>query len=229
MLPATHASKWSVVGPRVGSCGRRLLVLPLGWMLGLAAVAHAEPPAVIPAAATAPAKIPPRTEAPARPASESPAPASPTGKKRPVLVLDQQHAQAALTPASPSPAPAAAPPPVAASKDPGLTRRVATKQPRLSLAPSAAEIQREIAAERERTGQGEAPGTQRPPSPETASVGDRLQQRATTTPAQDRRWPTASTNTQGAGGSLGPRTLADRKGALQDASGPQQGVIRNRW
>lgn len=245
MLPATHASKRSVVGPRVGSCGRMLLVLPLGWLLGVAGAAQADPPAAVsPAAATAPAPTARRADGSARPATASPAAspvtasptaspaaspaASPTVKKRPVLD-PQRVAQAALSSASPQPAPAAAPQPAAAPKEPGVTRRVATNQPRLSLAPSAAEIQREIAAERERAAQGEAPGTQRPPSPEAASVGDRLQQRATTTPSQDRRWPTASTNTQGAGGSLGPRTLADRKGALQDASGPQQGVIRNRW
>lgn len=243
MLPATHASKRSVVGPRVGSCARRMLLLPLGWLLGMAAVAQAEPPATSPAAATAPAPTAPAAgPAPARPApviaaptsaaptSAAPAhatPASPTVKKRPNLD-PQRVAQAAFSSTPPPPAPASAPAP-AAPKEPSVTRRVATNQPKLSLAPSAAEIQREIAAERERAAQGEAPGTQRPPSPEAASVADRLQQRATTTPAQDRRWPTASTNTQGAGGSLGPRTLADRKGALQDASGPQQGVIRNRW
>jgi hypothetical protein len=110
--------------------------------------------------------------------------------------------------------------------EPTVARRVGavagTGKARLPLAPSAAEIERERAEHK----------TDRDPAatnPPPASTGDRLQQRATATPSQDRRWPTSSPNTQGAGGSLGPRTMADRKGALQDASGPQQGVIRNRW
>ena len=98
----------------------------------------------------------------------------------------------------------------------------ASSRARLPLAPSAAEIERERA---EQKTERDAPAAGTPP----ASTGDRLQQRATATPTQDRRWPTSSPSTQGAGGSLGPRTMADRKGALQDASGPQQGVIRNRW
>ena len=164
--------------------------------------------------------------------------ASAAQKPRPRPVLDPQRVVPATWTGTPTGGatagadgardkrPAAAP-----AADAAVARRVgpaaagpgaASSRARLPLAPSAAEIERERA---EQKTERDAPAAGTPP----ASTGDRLQQRATATPTQDRRWPTSSPSTQGAGGSLGPRTMADRKGALQDASGPQQGVIRNRW
>jgi hypothetical protein len=80
----------------------------------------------------------------------------------------------------------------------------------LKLAPSAAEIQNE---------------RRNAPLPPTE------QQTRDATPKQDQRWPTHVDYTRGPGSSLGAGTSGDRKGMMEDASGPQQegSVIRNRW
>lgn len=100
----------------------------------------------------------------------------------------------------PPPAPQAPPPPPAAT----------VKAVPLKLAPSAAEIE----SERKRP--------DAPPVPKARDPRD-------ATPNQDPRWPTHVDHTRGPGSPLGPGTSADRKGMMQEVSGPQQGVIRNRW
>ena len=66
-------------------------------------------------------------------------------------------------------------------------------------------------------------------TPKKRTVGGDLQQRATAPPKQDRRWPTTVDHHAGPTGPAGPGTAGERKGSVIDASGPQQGVIRNRW
>jgi len=129
------------------------------------------------------------------------------------------------TPSAPAPlhGPKATPPKAAA---PAAARRT-----RLSLAPNEAEIRREIAS---RNG---GPATVERPRPDTLgqgeppkeSTGDRLQERATAAPAQNRRWPTHVDYSAGPSGPAGGNIAGDRKGALIESTGPQQGVIRNRW
>lgn len=101
----------------------------------------------------------------------------------------------------------------------------------LPLAPSAAEIRREIAARN--GGPLASAGTSSPGAAGAAkdkpSAGARLQERATTSPTQNPRWPTHVDYSAGPTGPAGGNTAGDRKGALIEATGPQQGVIRNRW
>ena len=115
----------------------------------------------------------------------------------------------------------------------------AARRARLPLAPSAAEIRREIA---DRNGgplpsqlaaakgaEGAAgPGTLGA-AKEKPSLGSRLEERATAAPKQNPRWPTHVDYSAGPTGPAGGNTSGDRKGALIEATGPQQGVIRNRW
>lgn len=119
------------------------------------------------------------------------------------------------------PAPAAAAPRPAAPR-PAAPAQVGV-QKRLPLAPTETEIRREAALRDKR-------GT---PAPGDASkqqtVGGRLQDRATTTPEQRKNWPTHVDYHDGPSGPAGGKTAGDRKGAMMDASGPQQGVIRNHW
>ena len=118
------------------------------------------------------------------------------------------------------PAPAAAAPRPAAPR-PAAPAQVAV-QKRLPLAPTETEIRREEALRDKRgTPAGDAS------KPQTA--GARLQDRATTTPEQRKNWPTHVDYHDGPSGPAGGKTAGDRKGAMMDASGPQQGVIRNRW
>ena len=109
----------------------------------------------------------------------------------------------------------------------------------LPLAPSASEIRREIAA---RNGgplsgagasspgaSGAAKDAKDAKDNDKPSAGARLQERATTTPTQNPRWPTHVDYSAGPAGPAGGNTAGDRKGSLIEATGPQQGVIRNRW
>ena len=91
---------------------------------------------------------------------------------------------------------------------------------RIPLAPSAAELRREIAL---RDG-----GPTTPPA-DGKSTAERMQDKATQVPNQRRAWPTTVTNTAGPTSPAGPGSAQDRKGTVIEASGPQQGVIRNRW
>lgn len=113
---------------------------------------------------------------------------------------------------------------------PGPARRA-----HLPLAPSASEIRREIAARNggplsgagaSSPGSGAAKDAKDNDKP---SAGARLQERATTTPTQNPRWPTHVDYSAGPAGPAGGNTAGDRKGSLIEATGPQQGVIRNRW
>lgn len=101
----------------------------------------------------------------------------------------------------------------------------------LPLAPSASEIRREIAARN--GGPLSGAGASSPGAPGAAkdkpSAGARLEERATTTPTQNPRWPTHVDYSAGPAGPAGGNTAGDRKGSLIEATGPQQGVIRNRW
>ncbi len=170
------------------------------------------------------AKSGPQVQAPsASPGSGGPGSAPSSG---PAATADQASAR----PAPGVRAPAAA----AKAGSAAPTRRV-----RLPLAPSAAEIRREIA---DRNGgplpsqlaaakgaEGAAgPGTLGA-AKEKPSLGSRLQERATAAPKQNPRWPTHVDYSAGPTGPAGGNTSGDRKGALIEATGPQQGVIRNRW
>lgn len=236
---------------RAHRAGSLLTGLALGAGLVLVGPAWAEPPdrsTVPPQPNAAPAAQAVAKDGAAKDgAAKDVKDATPPGQKpRARLLLDKYWTDGAADPKSAAaqgnPAAGAAEP---APREASISRRAGaagtsatdpskganrSARARLPLAPSAAEIEREQAARRAEL-EGARAASEPPSAPAVApaSTGDRLQQRAVTTPTQDRRWPTASPNTQGAGGSLGPRTLADRKAALQDASGPQQGVIRNRW
>jgi len=147
-------------------------------------------------------------------------------------------ARVRLEPAEPTPGKAATPsapaalngpkavPPKAAAPAPGLARRT-----RLSLAPNEAEIRREIASRNggPATAERPRPNTLGQGEPPKESAGARLQERATAAPDQNRRWPTHVDYSAGPAGPAGGNTAGDRKGALIESTGPQQGVIRNRW
>lgn len=154
-----------------------------------------------------------RPDGPAEPVAAAPAPATPAAKTAP-------PAKPVATPAtSPSknapkkmtvtlaPPQKLAPPPAPPSPPPPAAT---VKAVPLKLAPSAAELE----SERKRP---DAPPVPKPRDPRDA------------TPNQDPRFPTHVDHTRGPGSPLGPGTSADRKGMMQEVSGPQQGVIRNRW
>lgn len=144
---------------------------------------------------------------------------------------------AARAPAAPA-QPATGPSP---SKQPSASRSglAATKsgaagparRTHLPLAPSAAEIRREIAARNggPLTSAGASSSGAPAAAKDKPSAGARLQERATTSPTQNPRWPTHVDYSAGPTGPAGGNTAGDRKGALIEATGPQQGVIRNRW
>lgn len=157
-------------------------------------------------------------------------PKTPTGR-----AVAPRPAAAASSEAAPSKPAATAKAESSAAKAAGPARRV-----HLPLAPSAAEIRREIAARNggplpSEVGKGGAakagePGSALGAGPrDKPSLGTRLQERATTTPTQNPRWPTHVDYSAGPTGPAGGNTSGDRKGALIEATGPQQGVIRNRW
>jgi hypothetical protein len=114
----------------------------------------------------------------------------------------------------------------------GTRTKPAMRRSRLPLAPSAAEIRREIAT-RNGGPESAASATQANPADsetkDKPSLGARLEERATTTPVQRTKWPTHVDYSAGPGGPAGANTAGDRKGSLIEATGPQQGVIRNRW
>lgn len=165
-------------------------------------------------------------EGPAEPAAQQPAkPASAAVKAgtAPSALVKPTKAQPAPKPVAAKPAATksattrgdaeAAPgwePP--AGSAPNTAGTVAKKGPGLKLAPSAAEI------ESERQANGNAPqNAQKPRDPREG------------TPNQDQRFPTHVDYTRGPGSPLGGGTAGDRKATVQDASGPQTGVVRNHW
>lgn len=153
-----------------------------------------------PAAAAQPAK-----PAPAKP-KPAPVAAKPQPAAKPVAAVKPAPAKpAAVTRGDAEAAPGWEPPsrpaqPPAPKKSAGL-----------KLAPSAAEIE----SERKQNGTPEG-GT---PARDPRDV----------TPNQDQRFPTHVDYTRGPGSSLGGGTAGDRKATVQDASGPQTGVVRNHW
>jgi hypothetical protein len=96
----------------------------------------------------------------------------------------------------------------------------ATVKKGIPLAPTEGQLRREIEL---RNG---GPAT---PAADDRSVGQRLSDKATSVPNQRRSWPTTVTNTAGPTSPAGPGSAQDRKGTVIEATGPQQGVIRNRW
>ncbi|HMU41503.1 MAG TPA: hypothetical protein PKE31_21020 [Pseudomonadota bacterium] len=94
-----------------------------------------------------------------------------------------------------------------------------TRKP-IPLAPTEADLRKEAAL---RDG---GPAT---PPPDDRSVGQRLSDKATSIPAQRREWPTTVTNTAGPTSPAGAGSAQDRKGTVIEATGPSQGVIRNRF
>ncbi len=166
----------------------------------------------------------------------------PSGKPTVSVALPKPPPPVPTAASSPAPAAAGAgkPPPVAKATGPstgsatGAATRPAAgpaRRARLPLAPSAAEIRREIAARNGGPLSGSSPGAAGPPeaAKDKPSAAARLQERATTTPTQNPRWPTHVDYSAGPTGPAGGNTAADRKGSLIEATGPQQGVIRNRW
>lgn len=179
--------------------------------------------------------------------SEADVPAQPQQAPRPpvrTIRLDASAGSAkvtpvkALLPADYRPAGQSVPQPggtatdgSSAAKDPVSTKaptKKSGKQPvaealvrkRIPLAPTEADLRRERAI---RDGGPDAP------APDNRSTGDRLADQATRIPTQRRSWPTTVTNTAGPTSPAGPGSAQDRKGTMIEASGPQQGVIRNRW
>ena len=154
---------------------------------------------------------------------------------------DKKPQPTAAPAAATKPATAPAAPSKAAADTAAPARRAATrpidapaKKPVLPLAPSAAEIRRELATRdggkpSEDTASPGSEGDKLGGTPKKRTVGGDLQQRATAPPKQDRRWPTTVDHHAGPTGPAGPGTAGERKGSVMDASGPQQGVIRNRW
>lgn len=170
------------------------------------------------------AKNGPQGQAPsASPGSGGPGGAPPSGS---VATSDQAPARPATGVRAPSAA--------AKAGSAAPARRV-----RLPLAPSAAEIRREIADRNggplpsqlaaSKGGEGATGPGNLGAAKEKPSLGSRLQDRATAAPKQNPRWPTHVDYSAGPTGPAGGNTSGDRKGALIEATGPQQGVIRNRW
>jgi hypothetical protein len=148
-----------------------------------------------------------RPDGPAEPAAAAPAPAnarpvaSPPVVKPPVAIkTSPKKMTVTLAPQKPVPTVPAPPPAPAAT----------VKSAPLKLAPTAAELE----SERSRP---DAPPVPKPRDPRDA------------TPNQNPNWPTHVDHTRGPGSPVGPGTSGDRKGMMQEVSGPQQGVIRNRW
>lgn len=139
------------------------------------------------------------------PAPARPAPAKPSAAGKQQVVVPGRATGPAEQYKGPLPAAGAAP------ADATVIR---TKKPTVKLAPSAAELQ----AERQLPeGERITPLPQKPRDPRDA------------TPSQFERAPTRVDYTRGPGSSLGGGTAGDRKATVQDATGPQTGVIRNRW
>lgn len=218
-----------------------LALLALGATAAHADVPTRPAPAALPATA---AKAPPT---PAATAAAKPAKAAklhlPSDEELARLEADSdkkpQPTTAPAVATKPATAPAAS---GKAATDPaGPARRAATrpteapaKKPVLPLAPSAAEIRREIATRdggkaTEDTASPGSEGDKLGGTPKKRTAGGDLQQRATAPTKQDRRWPTTVDHNAGPTGPAGPGTAGERKGSVIDASGPQQGVIRNRW
>lgn len=217
-----------------------LLALSPGW-------AHADVP-TRPAPAALPAAAPTAQPA-AAPQPSQPAKAAPLRlpSAQDLARLTAEHDKHAPATAAHAPGHSATPTAPASGKPgpaapaPGVTRRTTTrtgdgiaKKPVLPLAPSAAEIRREIATRDGGKASEDAatPGSEGDKlggTPKKRTVGGDLQQRATSPTKQDRRWPTTVDHNAGPTGPAGPGTAGERKGSVIDASGPQQGVIRNRW
>lgn len=152
-----------------------------------------------------PAKLPSqaRTASPSKVGSDA---------VKPMLPADYRpHGDAGVAKEAPvAPTGKVAPPPATA----------ATPRKGIPLAPSAAQLRREIAL---RDGGPPAPPV------DDKSTAERMSDKATSTPNQRRNWPTTVTNTAGPTSPAGPGSAQDRKGTVIEATGPQQGVIRNRW
>jgi len=155
-----------------------------------------------------------RTDGPQEVAAEPAAAAAAAPAKKPA----QPPAPASARPAAASSAPAKKSPlsvlPAKAEAAPPKSIPAATiaRQAPLKLAPSASEIEKER----------RAPEGSVQPRPKEKDPRD-------ATPQQDPRWPTHVDYTRGPGSPIGGNTAGDRKATLQEVSGPQQGVIRNRW
>lgn len=134
--------------------------------------------------------------------------AAPVQKKTSPASKAPAQAKPQVTVRVPEPTQAPKPPPPARPEHPEVA--TAKKTATLKLAPSAAEVEEERRAKL-------APAEKKEPDPRDA------------TPKQDPRWPTHVDYTRGPGSPLGGGTAADRKATMQEVSGPQQGVIRNRW
>lgn len=106
-----------------------------------------------------------------------------------------------------------------AVKSPAKVPATAAKKG-IPLAPTEPQLRREVEL---RNG---GPAT---PAADDRPMGQRLADKATSVPNQRRNWPTTVTNTAGPTSPAGPGSAQDRKGTVIEATGPQQGVIRNRW
>jgi hypothetical protein len=152
---------------------------------------------------------------------QTPPTGKPVGKPLFPVEIPVMQNKASQSPASSEPAKASRPQ-LNASK-------AKARRARLPLAPTAAEIRREIAARNggPETSASSQFGSGNPDKPK--SVGARLEDKATATPTQNTRWPTHVDYSTGPNGPAGANTAADRKGTMIEFSGPEQGVLRNRW
>jgi hypothetical protein len=152
--------------------------------------------------------------------------AAPKSSTKPLLAADLSQPAAAQGVTTSAQDPAGAKTRVAAPK----SATGPAKRTRLPLAPSAGEIRREIAA---RNGGPPTVNSGNPnaadPNKPQPTTGERLQEQATSPPRQNPNWPTHVDYSAGPTGPAGSNTAAQRKGALIEATGPQQGVIRNKW
>lgn len=152
-----------------------------------------------------PSPVPAKAVTQAR--TTSPTPAGPAAVKTTLPADYKPHGEAGAPKDGALSTPAAKAPP-------------ATVRKGIPLAPNAAQLRREIAL---RDGG--------PPTPpvDGKSTAERMSDKATSVPNQRRSWPTTVTNTAGPTSPAGPGSAQDRKGTVIEATGPQQGVIRNRW
>ncbi len=156
--------------------------------------------------------------APRLPADKTAAVAPSAGNPPPVkamLPTDYRPQSEAVKPGSEPTSRPASKAATASSDKPTVVRKKG-----LPLAPSAAEYKREIELRN---------GGPDHPSNDSRSTGEKLADKATSIPNQRRSWPTTVTNTAGPTSPAGAGSAQDRKGTVIEATGPQQGVIRNRW
>jgi len=197
-----------------------------GLMMWYRGVAWADGDAEVPPSPGQLRKLPSRAEVPERPAEPAAARPASTEPARAGTVKVAGTATASGAPVKPL-LPAdyrphgdgSAAKEAPAVKSPAKATTAVTKKG-IPLAPTEGQLRREIELRN---------GGSATPAADDRPVGQRLSDKATSVPNQRRNWPTTVTNTAGPTSPAGPGSAQDRKGTVIEATGPQQGVIRNRW